>query len=406
MSFEKLKADYSHSALVAGLIAVIVSYAGPLAIVFQAGQSANLSPELISSWVWAISIGSALSGICLTWYLKIPVITAWSTPGAALLVTSLSLYSFPEAIGAYLISGVLIFIFGITGLFQTLMAKVPRSLSSAMLAGILFQFGVSVFTSMQVVPELVLPVILAYLVCKRLFPRYSIMAALTVGISISFIMGMSNSQLLSISLAVPVFTIPEFSIAATIGLAIPLFIVTMTSQNVPGVAVLKTAGYKPSINPIILGTGLASILLAPFGAHGINLAAITAAICTGPESHEEPKKRYVAGLFCGAFYLSIGMFGAAIASVFSTLPEALIATVAGLALFASLSNGLMAAMEVEAEREAALITFLVTVSGVSIWGIGSVFWGLIAGLIAYFVLVRKKTEPSQSEAAKTQQTNQ
>ncbi|MCG7533908.1 benzoate/H(+) symporter BenE family transporter [Pseudoalteromonas sp. OOF1S-7] len=409
---QQLKTDYANSALVAGLIAVIVSYAGPLIIVFQAAQAAGLSPEQVSSWVWAISIGSALSGIYLSWRLKIPIITAWSTPGAALLVASLGQYSFEQAIGAYLVSAGLIFIFGLTGWFQTMMDKIPKSIASAMLAGILFNFGVSVFTSIPLSPELVLPVLLAYLITKRVLPRYAIVSALFSGVALAFLFGQIGQAEVDFAFATPVFTYPEFSLSAIIGLAIPLFIVTMTSQNVPGVAVLKSAGYQPAVNTVISGTGLVSVLLAPFGAHGINLAAITAAICTGEESHKDASKRYIAGLSCGAFYLIIGLFGATIASAFSILPAALVATVAGLALFGALSNGLHGAMAIDKEREAALITFLVTVSGLSIYGVGAAFWGLIAGMVTCWLLnsnlvptikkPKKQTEQLAEQSAKVQ----
>ncbi|PWC15573.1 benzoate transporter [Brenneria roseae subsp. americana] len=373
--------------MIAGFIAVLVSYAGPLAIVFQAANTVNMSSELVTSWVWAISIGSAISGILLSFYYRMPIITAWSTPGAALLVTSLSHYKYEDVIGAFIISGALIFVFGITGIFQNIMRRIPTSISSAMLAGILFHFGEDVFINLGIDPKLVFPLIIIYLFGKRFYPRYAILFALCSGFVLIRSFGQFNLNNFEFSLAKPILTMPNFSLPAMVGLAVPLFIVTMTSQNVPGIAVLQAAGYKPNANPLIYISGFISMLLAPFGAHGINLAAITAAICTGPESHDSPDKRYVSGVLCGLFYFIIGLFGSAVASVFFILPKALIATIAGLALFASLSNGLALAMKKEKEREAALVTFLITVSGFSLLGIGSAFWGLIGGIATYLLMV-------------------
>ncbi|MAM88837.1 MAG: benzoate transporter [unclassified Hahellaceae] len=396
--FSKLSKDYSNSSLITGLIAVIISFAGPLAIVFQAASSANLPPNIVTSWVWAISIGSAVSGLYLSWKYKAPIITAFSTPGAALLVGSLSLFSFQEAIGAFVFSGALIFICGITGIFKKIMNIIPASLASAMLAGILFSFGISVFTSMQSSPVLVVPMIVIFLICKRLWPRFAIVAALAVGLGVSYLTGMFGGGDISLSPAVPVFTMPIFSVASIIGIGIPLFVVTMTSQNVPGVAVLKAAGFdKVPPNNLVSVTGLTTLALAPFGAHGVNLAAITAAICTGPESNDDPTKRYVAGLSCGFFYLLFGSFGAAIAGVFTAFPAALIAAIAGLALFSAITNGLVSAMVNPGERDPALITFLVTASGITILGVGAAFWGLVAGVIAFVILVKRPDLEKEEE---------
>ncbi|MEN9986399.1 MAG: hypothetical protein RI925_1901 [Pseudomonadota bacterium] len=383
--------DFSVSAFVTGLIAVIVSYAGPLVIVFQAAKTGQLTSAQLSSWIWAISIGSGISGLVLSLRYRTPVITAWSTPGAALLVTSLAQYSYAEAIGAYLFSALLITLLGATGLFSRLMEKLPVSVVAAMLAGVLFRFGVGVFSSLAELPLLVLPIILVYLLARRIWARYAIIAALTAGVSLSFLMSLLNFERFYAALAVPQWTMPAFSLSAIIGLGIPLCFVTMASQNAPGIAVLRTAGYELPANPLVTSTGLISLLLAPFGAHGINLAAITAAICTGTESHPSLARRYVAGVSCAMFYLLIGSFGATIASVFSSLPSVLIASIAGLALFGSLANGLGVALVNESKREPALITFLVTASGISFFGIGAAFWGLVLGVLAENVLFGKLT---------------
>lgn len=383
--------DCSVSAVVTGLIAVMVSYAGPLVIVFQAAKSGLLTPEQLSSWLWAISIGSGVSGLWLSLRYRTPVITAWSTPGAALLVTSLAQYRYSDAIGAYMFSALLITLLGVTGLFSRLMARLPVAVVAAMLAGVLFRFGVGVFSSLAQGPALVLPILLVYLVARRTGARYAIMAALITGVLCAFFLNLMDFQGVSATLAEPQWTTPSFSLSAMIGLGIPLCFVTMASQNAPGIAVLRTAGYDVPVNPLVTVTGLASVLLAPFGAHGINLAAITAAICTGAESHPLLARRYVAGVSCALLYLLVGSFGATMASVFASLPGVLMASIAGLALFSALANGLGVALANESQREPALITFLVTASGISFFGIGAACWGLVFGVLADRVLFGKMT---------------
>lgn len=385
-AISRISADFSVSALVVGLIATLVSYAGPLLIVFQAAKAAHVSDELLSSWIWAISIGSGLTAIVLSLRYRTPVITAWSTPGAVLLVGSLSLYPFPDAIGAYLFSAAAITLMGVSGLFSTIMKHVPAAITTAMLAGILLSFGVQVFVSLQQLPALALPMILCYLLAKRWSPRYAVVLPLLVGVLAALAMGRFALGTIQVALVSPVFTYPAFSLDAIIGLGIPLCIVTMASQNAPGISVLQADGYDTPASPLVATTGIASLLLAPFGAHGINLAAITAAICTGREAHPDPARRYIAGIACGVFYLVFGMFGATIASVFSAFPKELIAVIAGLALFASLGSSLASAMGDPAARESALITFLVTISGITVAGIGSAFWGLVAGVITNALL--------------------
>lgn len=381
-----IKKDYSLSAIVVGFIATMVSYAGPLLIIFQAAEVANLSDALLSSWIWAISIGSGLTGILLSAWFKAPVITAWSTPGAVLLVTGLASYSYTDAIGAFIFSAIIITFLGVTGLFSSIMQRIPQSITTAMLAGILLKFGIDVFVSLQQLPMLALPMIFCYLVCKRLFPRYAVVGTLAVGVLISYSLGRLHISNVPISMVDPVFTMPTFSLDALIGIGIPLCMVTMASQNAPGISVMRAEGYQTPTSPLISVTGIASLFLAPFGSHGINLAAITAAICTGKEAHIDPDKRYIAGISCGAFYLLFGMFGATITSVFSAFPKELITALTGIALFASLSSSLSSAMEDTSQRESALITFLVTASGITLFGIGSAFWGLIAGLATSFIL--------------------
>lgn len=394
-----LSKDLSLSAVIAGLIAVIISYAGPLIIVFQAAREAHLPSDQVSSWIWAISIGSGLTGLLLSWRLKVPVITAWSTPGAALLVSMLPTVSLPQAIGAYIVASLIIAVVGLSGAFDKLMSRLPKAIAAAMLAGILFRFGAELFTSVTLQPALVLAMIAAYLLGKRFSPRYAILAVLLVGCAVAAGLGNFNGGSITLALAKPIFTTPEWSWHAIINIGLPLALVTLTGQYVPGMAVMRSAGYTTPARSIVSWTAITSALLAPFGSHGINLAAITAAICTGREAHEDKDKRYIAGIACGLFYILMGIFGATLASVFAALPKELIAALAGLALFGAISAGLSGAMADEKQREAALITFLVTASGMSFLGLAAAFWGLIFGLVAHFAL--SYTRQKQSLAGAT-----
>lgn len=392
LSLTDLRRDFSVSASVAGLIAVIVAYGGPAAIIFQAATKAGLTSGQLTSWIWAISIGSGLAGLALSLRYRVPVIIAWSTPGAALLAAGWAAYPYPDAIGAFLLAGIAITIFGATGLFSALMERIPQAVVAAMLAGILFRFGVEVFTALRGAPLLVAPMLVCYLAMKRLKPRYAIVATLCAGLAASAALGLLHLGGLDATLARPELTAPHFSLGALIGLGVPLFMVTMTGQNATGLGVLRTAGYKTPGGPLVAATGALSTLLAPFGAHGINLAAITAAICTGPEAHSDPDRRYVAGVVCGLAYLVVGLFGATLVGIFAALPAPLVAAISGLALFGALMAGLTQAMHDEPKREAALVTFLITVSGVTLWGVGSAFWGLVGGVLANAALSARRGE--------------
>ncbi|MBB5048982.1 benzoate membrane transport protein [Rhodopseudomonas rhenobacensis] len=380
-----MQKDLSISAVVAGFIAVIVSYAGPLVIVFQAANDAGLSHDMISSWIGAISIGSGIAAIVLSLAYRAPVITAWSTPGAALLVLALPSTPYPEAIGAYIFAAGVCTLIGVSGLFDTVVSRIPRGIAAAMLAGILLRFGSELFGAFRASPLQVGVMALSYFVVKRISPRYAVSAVLCVGLLFAFASGDIHTDTLALDLATPVFTAPSFSWQSIISLGVPLAIVSLTGQFVPGVAVLRTYGYKTPSNPLVWVTSAIAMLAAPFGSHGINLAAITAAICSGHEAHPDASKRYVAGVALGVFYIIAGLFGATLATLFAALPKTMIATVAGLALLGAIAAGLTAAMADEKVRESALITFVVTASGVSFLGLGSAFWGLIVGLLAYFI---------------------
>ncbi|HZX51849.1 MAG TPA: benzoate/H(+) symporter BenE family transporter [Pseudomonas sp.] len=379
-------ADTSTSAVVAGFIAMLTGYTSSLVLMFQAGQAAGLTSGQISSWIWALSIGMALCCIGLSLRYRAPIMIAWSTPGAALLITSLPGVPYAEAIGAYIFASALIVLIGLTGTFDRLMRRIPASIAAALLAGVLFKIGLEICVAAEQQPLLVVAMLLAYLFGKRLFPRYAVLAALIVGCLLAGLFGLLNFEHFELQLAVPEWTTPSFSFAAVISIGIPLFIVAMASQNLPGMAVLRANGYDVPASPLLNTTGLASILLAPFGSHGIHMAAISAAICAGPEAHEDPAKRYTAAIWCGVFYGIAGIFGATLAALFAALPKALILSIAALALFASIIGGLTQAMSEPKEREAALITFLVTASGMTLFSVGSAFWGIVAGLLTLAIL--------------------
>ncbi|WP_372876744.1 benzoate/H(+) symporter BenE family transporter [Pseudomonas sp.] len=380
-------ADSSTSAVVAGFIAMLTGYTSSLVLIFQAGQAAGLSSGQISSWIWALSIGMAIGSIGLSLRYRAPVMIAWSTPGAALLISSLPGVPYGEAIGAYILASGLIVLIGLTGTFDRLMRRIPGSIAAALLAGVLFKIGLEICGAAEQQPLLVVAMLLAYLLGKRLLPRYAVLAALIVGCVLAGLFGLLDFSEFELQLATPVWTTPSFSWAAAISIGIPLFIVAMASQNLPGMAVLRANGYHQApASKLLTSTGLISILLAPFGSHGIHMAAISAAICAGPEAHEDPHKRYTAAVWCGLFYGIAGIFGATLAALFTALPKALILSIAALALFASIIGGLTQAMSEPREREAALITFLVTASGMTLFSVGSAFWGIVAGLLTLAIL--------------------
>ena len=416
MSFFK---DLNAAAFTAGFVAVLVGFTSSVAIVFQAALGFGATPAQVASWMWALGIGMGLCTIIPSLWLKKPVMVAWSTPGAAVLAAGALTggFSMAEAVGAFMASAVLITLFGVTGWFEKVMGRIPVAITSALLAGVLARFGIQAFTAAQTALPLVLLMLAIYLLGRRLMPRYAVVLTLLGAIVFVAARGQMVWAAAGFSFAKPVFVMPAFTVAAFVSLAIPLFVVTMASQNLPGVAAirellgseskfaepkarpegagLRTAAKLASdphnayggipVSKIITLTGVATLLLAPFGAFALNLSAITAAICMGEEAHEDPAKRYTAAVCCGAIYIVIGIFGAAVTGLLTAFPSELVAAIAGLALLGTIGGALAAAMKDESHREAALITFLVTLSGVVIAGVGSAFWGVVAGAVALFV---------------------
>ena len=392
--FKKIKISKSFSntysnilpPIIAGLISVIVNYGGTFILIFQAAQMAGLSPELTASWVWSISIGVGITGIYLSWYTKEPIITAWSTPAAAFLITALVSVPYSEAIGAYMLSALAFLILGITGYFGKLIRLIPISIASGLLAGILLQFGISAFTNMTIDPLLAISLFFVYLITKRFSSRYAIVSVLSFGFILLLLQSQINFSGFELKLASPLFTEPTFSLNATLSLALPLFLITLTGQYMPGLLILKNDGFKTSAKPILAITGLGSFIMAPFGSHAFNLAAITAAICTGKESCEDSSKRWIAGIAAGIFYILLGIFGVTLAALFAAFPATFISTLAGLALLSTIAGSLSNAINDIDTREAAIITFLATAANINLFGIGGAFWGLVLGLISYFIL--------------------
>ena len=386
--------DLNLSAFTAGFVAVLVGFTSSVAIVFQAALAFKATPAEISSWMWALGIGMGICSAVPSLWLKKPVMVAWSTPGAAVLATAglAGGFSMAEAIGAFMVSAALITLFGVTGWFEKVMMRIPVAIASALLAGVLAKFGIQAFAAAESALPLVLLMLAIYLLCKRLLPRFAVVFTLLGAIVYVAARGQLAWANVTFAYAVPVFVTPQFTFAALVSLALPLFVVTMASQNLPGVAAIRAAGYGPDsadggipVSKIISISGLATLVLAPFGAFALNLSAITAAICMGKEAHEDPAKRYTAAVCCGAIYIVIGIFGAAVTGLLTAFPKELVLAIAGLALLGTIGSGLAAALKDESHREAALITFLVTLSGVVIAGIGSAFWGVVAGAMALFV---------------------
>ncbi len=390
---------FSLANMTAGFVGVLVGFTSSAVLVFQAATAAGANQAEISSWLLALGLGIAITCIGLSYRYKAPILIGWSTPGAALLVTSLAGVSMPEAIGAFIFAAILTFIVGITGLFERAINHIPKSISAAMLAGILLHFGINIFSAMQDQFSLVFIMFITYLVGKRLFPRYVIVFVLLLGIVIAAQQDLFHLENFHFAISAPIFTVPVFSLATLVSIGIPLFIVTMTSQNIPGAAVLNANGYHPPISPIISWIGLTNTLLAPFGNYSISLAAITAAICSGKEADPDPSKRYRATVFAGICWILIGIFSATVVALFSAFPRELVLVVAGLALLSTIGNSLKISLEHESEREPALITILVCSSGLTLFGIGAAFWGLFAGILSSLLLNWRKNSRLEVNAA-------
>jgi benzoate membrane transport protein len=380
--------DLSLPAIVAGFVAVLVGFTSSVAIVFQAAQAVGADAAQTASWMWALGLGMGLTSLVLSLYYRQPVLTAWSTPGAALIAATHGI-ALPEATGAFIVCAVLITLAGYTGLFERVMGRIPMAIAAALLAGVLARFALNAVTAAQTAPVLVIAMTLGYLAGRRWWPRYAVPGVLLAGIAVAAFEGRIHLGSVAVAWTQPVFTMPRFSLQALVGIGLPLFVVTMASQNLPGVAAQRASGFDTPVSPVVGATGLASLLLAPFGGYALNLAAITAAICMGREAHEDPRRRYMASAMAGIFYIALGLAGGAVAGLLAAFPAELVAAVAGLALLGTIAGGLAVALKDEQHRDAALLTFVVTLSGLTLAGIGSAFWGVVAGSAALAFLRRK-----------------
>ncbi|SHJ55711.1 benzoate/H(+) symporter BenE family transporter [Halodesulfovibrio aestuarii] len=364
-----------------GLAAILVGYTCSVVIVIKAAMGAGATPVQVGSWLFAIGIASGLTTIFFSLRYKVPVLTAWSTPGAALLASSVVGFSLSETIGACIFTALLIILTGVTKSLSTFIQKIPTALTTAMLAGILIPFGIKTFTPWQNTPVLFCSMLAAYLIGKRFYPRYTMLLLILVGGFVAYVQGslpLGDSQF---SITSPVFMSPTWSVASIVSLSIPLFLVTMVSQNIPGIVMIQSHNYSVPFPTILLGTGFMNLLTAPFGGFSCNLAAISAGICMGKEADPDPKKRYLASVSAGVFYILAGLFSTSLVALFVAMPSELTQMLAGFALLGIIQRSLHLAMDDEKAREGALITLLITASGITFIGINAPVWGLLAGYI-------------------------
>jgi benzoate membrane transport protein len=378
-------ADFSASTVLAGFITVLVGFTSSAVIVFQAAAALGATPAQLASWMLALGVGMGVTCIGLSMRWRVPVVTAWSTPGAALLAVSGGSTSMAEATGAFLVAAGLTALAGFSGLFERTLNRIPMAIAAGMLAGVLLRFALQAFGALGASSGLVAAMFVAWLAGRRWLPRHAVLLAFAVGIALAGAQGGLRLEGVRWTWASPQWVTPSLSMASLIGVALPLFIVTMASQNLPGVAAIRASGHATPISPVLGWIGVVNLLLAPFGAFALNLAAITAAICMGREAHEDPARRYTAAIAAGLFYLLVGLGGATVAALFAAFPAELVTGIAGIALLGTIGASLAQALAEERDRDAALIAFGVTASGLSVAGIGSAFWGLAAGLLALAV---------------------
>lgn len=387
---QKLIQDFSVPAVFAGFITFLIGISVSAVLVIQGAQTLGATPEQISSWLWALGLSIGVSGLVLSWKYRYPVATAWSTPGIALIIATGSHYSLSAAIGAFIVCGILTAFVGFSGLFQRLLSKIPMSLSCAMLAGILLKFGIQLFTDLQQSWAFILTLLAIYLIAKRLWPRYCIVLTVVAAMILCPVFMPFQFPHLSWSLAKPVWISPEFSASTILGLALPLFIINMSSQFLPGIGMIKSYGYQPHTNSLVGWIGVSQTILAPFGAFSVCLAAISAAVSLDDQVHPDPKRRYIAGMSCGLFYILMGLFATTLTGLLMAFPKIFIVALAGIALLGTISHNIAIAFKEPQDREPALLTFLMSASGVQFFGIGSAFWGLLLGIVVAIILNHRK----------------
>lgn len=375
--------DFSISAAFAGFITFLVGISVSAVLIIQGAQALGATQDQISSWFLVLGIAMGLTGFILSWRFKYPVATAWSTPGIALIIAVGHHYSLNEAIAAFIICGVLTAAIGFSGWFEKCVQQIPISLSCAMLAGILLKFGLGLFVQLQQHIGFVASLLTVYFVSKKYLPRYSIV--ITVILAVIFCPIFLSFQFPSIHgrLPLPIWVQPHFSWQSIFGLALPLFVINLSSQFLPGIGMIKSYGYTPNTNQLVGWLGVTQTILAPFGAFSVCLAAISAAINLDEQAHIDPKKRYIAGLFSGLFYLLMAVMAVSLTNILLAFPSVFITTLAGIALLSTITHNIAMAFEQPQQREAACVTFLFSASGIEFLGIGAAFWGLLLGLAVH-----------------------
>lgn len=382
-SLSKFIQDFSIPAVFAGFMTFLIGISVSSVLVIQAAQILGANKAQISSWFWALGLSIGLSGLILSWKFKYPVATSWSTAGLALIIATGSGYSLNEAIAAFMISGVITAILGFLGAFERILNYIPQTLTSAMLAGVLLKFGIQVFGTLQTHWGFILALLTSYIVLKKALPRYCIVITVIIGFAICPLFMQFHIPNLNFALTQPIWISPNFTLQSLLGLAIPLFIINMASQYLPGIAMIKSYGYQPHVRQLVGWTGIAQTMFAPFGAFSSNIAAISAAVSLDEQAHPDPQKRYIAGVSCGFFYIVMGLFASTLTTLLISFPSVFIVALAGIALFATIGHNISIAFQKVDEREAALMTFLFSASGVQFFGIGSAFWGLLFGYVVY-----------------------
>lgn len=384
-SFRQFKLDFSWQAILSGFIAVIVGYAGPTVLVFQVAENSHLSHAHIISWLWSYSIMAGITTIIASVYYRIPIITAWSTPGIAFLILALNGVRFPDAIGAFIVSNLIISIVGWLGLLEKIIRFIPLSLASSLNAGILVSFGFGLIHAAKENAILVGIMVISYFIVRRFSPRWAVAVVFAIGIIVCFLLGQTHFENLKIELAIPIWTMPTFSLQSILNISLPLTILALTGQYLPGFAVLKTSGYTPPVNRVVSLCGIGSIFASFFGCHNINPSSMIAAIVAGDEAHPDPKKRYIAAVSAGVIYILFGIFATTFLNLFITFPKAVIVALAGLALLTAISSSFQLAFSQSAQSLSPLVVFLIAASGISVWGIGAAFWSILCGLVIYYL---------------------
>jgi benzoate membrane transport protein len=363
--------------------AVVVGFASTILVIMEAARNVGASPSQQASWAAALCFGMAATSFILSWRYRMPMITAWSTPGAVLIATSGPGITYQNALGAFVVAGFLMVVAGLIKPLEKAIEKIPAPIAAAMLAGVLLRYTLGVPGAAMAMPFAVLPLIVVFFGLRLSFPLYAVPVVVVLGVALAALSGSFAGDCCNFRITPLEWTTPAFDLETILSIGVPLFLVTMASQNLPGFAVLRANGYQPPVQPALRVTGAASALLAPFGSHAINMAAITASMVTGPDCHPDPRKRWLVAWPYLVLYGLIGLMAGSFVHVLGALPKDLITAIAGLALFSPLMGGITAMMKEPRDIESALVTFLVTASGLSIAGVGSAFWGLAAGMALF-----------------------